>query len=198
ADSAVLPRTALIVEDLDYNARAMVAMLSTLGCRGEAVSTAAAALQRVEKKRYDVIFIDCQLPDMSGPQLAIAITSAIGETPDTPPMIATTACADEATRDACRRGGMDGFIAKPVTPEKIRSAIAGRDHARLPASPMILPPVTPDPASRLNLRQLRIIASDPATLKEQARRVGQLLETDLHSLSTSARQSDLDTMRASA
>lgn len=193
-----LPRTALIVEDLDYNARAMVAMLSTLGCRGEAASTAAAALQRVREKRYDVIFIDCQLPDMTGPQLAAAINAVNGESPDAPPMIATTACADEATREACRRAGMDGFIAKPVTPEKIRNAIAGRDHARLPASPMILPPVTPSPTPRIDLRQLRIIASDPAGLQEQARRVGELLETDLRSLGTAGRRGHLDAMRESA
>jgi signal transduction histidine kinase/CheY-like chemotaxis protein len=176
-----LPATALVVEDLDYNLRAMVAMLERFGCTTQTATTAAAALNLIRQHRFDAIFLDCDLPDMTGPDLARSILSALPDPSLAPRLVATTAYADDASRERCLRAGMHAFIAKPVTPEKIRAALATPTGSFLAAPSIVMPDQeSADRAEEgLDLRSLKTIATDSDGWQEQAARLEEMLQQDL-------------------
>jgi signal transduction histidine kinase/DNA-binding response OmpR family regulator len=191
-----LPRKVLIVEDLDYNTRAMVAMLTSIGCVTKTASDAATALARLATERFDAVFLDCDLPDLTGPELARAILALPnGFAP--PQLIATTAYADEAMREMCVRAGMQGFIAKPVSPEKIRAVFSNSGTAGLLTAPSLEMPATIEPP-KLDTRLLQAIAQDQRELRGQAGRLDQMMRTDLAILKATAERRDFVAMRSAA
>ena len=71
---------------------------------------------------YDVIFMDCQMPEMNGYEAAVEIRRR--ERPNQHvAIIAMTADASAACREQCLAAGMDDFIAKPVKPEQVKVAM---------------------------------------------------------------------------
>jgi len=124
---------ALIVEDLDYNARTLAWML---GRQGFVADTAADAPQAIAllttDAPYDAVFLDCDLPGLSGLDLARRIRTA----GPTPRLIATTAHSTAEQRLACLAAGMDHFLTKPITPEKLAEALGGPASAAPPPYPL--------------------------------------------------------------
>jgi signal transduction histidine kinase/ActR/RegA family two-component response regulator len=127
-DSGTRPRRgpsglrALVVEDIDYNVVAMQAMLRTLGIESDAETDGLAALESLKRNHYDVAFLDWNLPGLTGTE----VTARYRETESSSQrtiIIATTAHSSELNRQACLGAGMDAFITKPVTPEKIEAAL---------------------------------------------------------------------------
>jgi len=113
---------ALIVEDIDYNAVAMQAVLRKLGVESEVATDGPTALRQLQAKFYDLAFMDWNLPGMIGTEVVSRFRAL------EPPgrhtiIIATTAYSADFNREACFQAGMDAFIAKPLTPEKIASAL---------------------------------------------------------------------------
>lgn len=189
------PQTALVVEDIDYNAEAMVALLKVMGCHATTASTGAAALARLREGRYDVAFIDCDLPDMSGPDLARTLTTA-GST-SLPRLIATTAYADDAMRVRCHQSGMIGYIVKPVTRQKLRAVLAsteGEARESIPEDPTF--PFAANQA--LDLRQLELLGRDQSNLDAAGQRLGDLLQTDLGLLRQASEAGDFENARSIA
>lgn len=190
-----VPQTALIVEDIDYNAEAMVAILKVMECNGTTAATGAAALAHLRESRYDVAFIDCDLPDMSGPDLARAIAAADFASP--PRLIATTAYADDATRVRCHQAGMVDYIVKPVTRQKLRAVFAQPlSEANGSALEKSSFPFAANQA--LDLRQLELLGRDRADLDVAGQRLGQLLQADLALLRQASEASDFENTRAIA
>jgi signal transduction histidine kinase/ActR/RegA family two-component response regulator len=114
---------ALIVEDIEYNARALGMMLRKIGFSVEFAADGREALSRLATVPYSAVFLDCDLPGLSGFDVARsfrAIEPRGGHTL----IIATTALSTSADKDACLASGMDTFVSKPITPEKLRSALA--------------------------------------------------------------------------
>lgn len=197
AGDFVPPRSALVIEDLDYNAQAMVAILKRMRCRADTATTGAMALEKLQSSPVDVVFLDCDLPDMTGPELAQAIVALQRDQPAQSLLVATTAYADDATRQRCRKAGMGAFIAKPVTPEKIRSALSSVGKSMPSASP----PSMPDPslpASSLDLRQLSLLGDKPAEVREAAQRLREMLKADMTILRNSCQSGDFATTRSTA
>jgi CheY-like chemotaxis protein len=115
---------ALVVEDIDYNARALGTMLRRLGFAVELASDGREALARMTAVAYGAVFLDCDLPGISGADVARSFRAV--EPPGRRTLIvATTALSTTRDKDACLAAGMDLFITKPITPEKLRSALAG-------------------------------------------------------------------------
>jgi len=112
---ALEPLHVLLVDDVSQNLDLLAVLLSK---GGHTCVTAVDGLEAVEKfqqDHFDVILMDMQMPVMDGLQAtqAIRLIEAEASLPRTP-IIAVTANAMEADREAALRAGMDGFVAKPV------------------------------------------------------------------------------------
>ena len=113
---------ALIVEDVDYNAAALSFMLKRLGFRCDRASSADEALRLLRERNYDSVFVDYDLPGMSGTEL-VRLAKTTTPPGKTPLFIATTAYATTTIRRTCLEAGMDAFVPKPITPERLRDAL---------------------------------------------------------------------------
>lgn len=123
---------ALVVEDVGYNARALGWMLEEHGFEVEFSADGDDALSRLSRAPYHAVFLDCDLPHASG--ISIARRVRASETGVRRALIvATTALSTVENQDACLAAGMDAFITKPVTPEKLRAVLAG-SNGLLPRS----------------------------------------------------------------
>jgi signal transduction histidine kinase/CheY-like chemotaxis protein len=124
-DDIKLPQTSvLLVEDTDYNALAAKAVLSKVGLSCDRASTGAEALQLFAAKRHHVVLLDRNLPDMDGADVARQLREI--ETDGARAMIlAVTAYCTAEDRRRCLEAGMDAFLGKPLTPDKLRAALLG-------------------------------------------------------------------------
>jgi CheY-like chemotaxis protein/HPt (histidine-containing phosphotransfer) domain-containing protein len=124
----------LLVEDTDYNAWAAIAVLARLGLTCDRAATGAEALACFEAKRYNLILLDRNLPDVDGTEIARRLREL--ERGHAPALIlAVTAYCTPADRALCIAAGMDAFVGKPLTPDKLRSVLAeaGRAARSAPA-----------------------------------------------------------------
>ena len=98
-------------------------MLEKLGCRVDIAANGREALTMVGNLRYDIIFMDCFMPDLDG----YAATAELRrrELPGARrlPVVALTANAMAEDRARCLAAGMDDYLSKPVRLEEIRSAL---------------------------------------------------------------------------
>ena len=104
----------LLVEDNPFNQKVAVDLLRLLGCRVEVANNGREALAMIRQKTFDLIFMDCQMPEMDGYEATRQIR-AIGGERSTVPIIAMTANALSGDRKACFASGMDDFLSKPIT-----------------------------------------------------------------------------------
>ena len=105
---------ALVVEDNPVNQRIAIKMVTRLGYRVHTAENGLEATRKVRTRRYDVILMDCQMPEMDGYDATRAIRdmeTAMAHTP----IIAVTANAMSSDRDRCLAAGMDDFLSKPLT-----------------------------------------------------------------------------------
>jgi CheY-like chemotaxis protein len=104
----------LVVEDQPLNREVAVGMLSALGLEAETVDNGRQALIALSSLRFDLVLMDCEMPVMDG--YAAAAEWRRREPPGTHvPIIALTADATNAGREACLSAGMDDHLAKPFT-----------------------------------------------------------------------------------
>jgi signal transduction histidine kinase/DNA-binding response OmpR family regulator len=120
----------LVAEDNPVNQKVVVRMLQRLGHSVEVAQNGREAVQAVERRRYDVIFMDCQMPEMDGFEATAQIrkrTAALGHIP----IVALTANASPADRDKCLASGMDAYLSKPVKIEGLATALEPWTTARV-------------------------------------------------------------------
>jgi CheY-like chemotaxis protein len=92
------------------------------GCILETAETGAQAVERHVEDPYDLILMDCHMPDMDGFEATKAIRAlACGN--DTP-IVAVTASALPEDRERCRRAGMTAYVSKPLRRDELWQAIA--------------------------------------------------------------------------
>jgi CheY-like chemotaxis protein len=115
-------------------------MLERLGVRADVAGNGREAVEMVNMLSYDVIFMDCQMPDMNGFEATAEIRHLEGSERHTT-IVAMTADASARCRESCIAAGMDSFIAKPVKLEDVIAALtqhsAGSSPNKSPAQPMI-------------------------------------------------------------
>ncbi|MEA2664717.1 MAG: two-component system, sensor histidine kinase and response regulator, partial [Candidatus Eremiobacteraeota bacterium] len=105
----------LIVEDNAVNQRLATRQLQRLGFSADVVGNGAEAVAAGEDVRYDLIFMDVQMPVMDGFEATAAIRRRELRTHAHVPIVAMTANARGEDRDNCLAAGMDDFVSKPVT-----------------------------------------------------------------------------------
>ncbi|MDD1761030.1 MAG: PAS domain S-box protein, partial [Methanothrix sp.] len=113
----------LLVEDNVVNQKVAVAMIKKLGCLTDVAVDGREAMAALEKGSYDLVLMDCQMPEMDGFEATRSIRQK-GETGARIPIIAMTASAMQADREKCLLAGMDDFIAKPVQLEELARVLA--------------------------------------------------------------------------
>jgi PAS domain S-box-containing protein len=113
----------LLAEDDRVNQKLIRLMLQRLGTDAEVVSTGRDAIQVLERKAYDVVLLDVQMPEMDGLEVAQYITRRWPVT-QRPFLIAVTANVMPGHIQQCLAAGMDHYLSKPVTQEELFNAIS--------------------------------------------------------------------------
>jgi PAS domain S-box-containing protein len=112
----------LLAEDNPFNQKVAQALLSRLGCLVDVAATGHEAVRLAQGMPYDLILMDCQMPEMDGYKATGAIRQAGGWIGATP-IIAMTAHAMPGDRDRCLAAGMDDYLSKPVRAEAVREML---------------------------------------------------------------------------
>ncbi len=122
--AAEMPRArVLVTDDSPVNRRMLLALLERLGCDAHAVEGGAQAIAAMASGAYDLILMDCDMPEMDG----YATTAAIRDLEQgrrRTPIIAVTANTLDGARDRCLAAGMDDHLGKPVRPGVLHQAVA--------------------------------------------------------------------------
>lgn len=129
----------LVVEDNRINQQVAIRLLARLGIEATLAENGAEALAMVNAREFDVVFMDMQMPVMDGLEATRAIRRSSGRGRNVP-IVAMTANAFAADREACRKAGMNAFLPKPIERDDLLEVLAGLPKGNVPV-------VHPAPAS---------------------------------------------------
>ena len=115
----------LVVDDNEVNREIANLLLTGEGHEVELAENGAEAVEKVSSSggRYDVVFMDVQMPVMNGFEATAAIRALPDEALASIPIIAMTANAYQEDKNEALDAGMDGYITKPINPDDIRAVL---------------------------------------------------------------------------
>ncbi|MGR3302663.1 MAG: response regulator, partial [Candidatus Scalindua sp.] len=114
----------LLAEDNMVNRKIALRLIEKLGYHADAVTNGKEALQYLEKKDYDIVLMDCQMPEMDGYEAARIIRDENSSVRNHRiPIIAMTANAMDGDRQKCLNAGMDDYITKPINRQEFTNVI---------------------------------------------------------------------------
>jgi PAS domain S-box-containing protein len=114
----------LLAEDNAINRKVALKILEKLGYRAEAVQDGREAIRELEKKTYDLVLMDIQMPELDGYEATHIIRNSMSTVRDhNIPIIALTANTMKGDREKCLAAGMDDYLGKPIKPEELARAI---------------------------------------------------------------------------
>ena len=117
--SSELNLNILLAEDNPVNQMVTGKLLKTLGCRYTIACNGLECIEYLQQDCYDLILMDCMMPELDGLEATRRIRAGAGDRPNIP-IIALTANAMAADEQACRDAGMDDYIDKPVSLERMK------------------------------------------------------------------------------
>lgn len=143
---------ALVVDDEEYNRITLSSFLGKVGFRVSLAGNGEAAIAIARQQPLDAVFLDMNLPGMSGADIARAMRGMENLDPCLP-IIATTAYTTAEKRNQCLDAGMSAFLTKPVSLQKIHAALSSATSAQRAAASFHLPDQdeNSDPLGRLRL-----------------------------------------------
>jgi CheY-like chemotaxis protein/HPt (histidine-containing phosphotransfer) domain-containing protein len=145
----------LLAEDNTVNQKVALRLLERLGYSADVATNGLEAIDALERRSYDVVLMDVQMPELDGLDASRRICERWPET--RPRIIAMTANALPEDREACFAAGMDDYVAKPIRADVLAEALK---RVR-PPSHVVIPP---DNADRLvdaaALESLREVGGD--------------------------------------
>ncbi len=141
----------LLVEDTPVNREVALGMLDMLGHFVQAVENGRLAVEAVARERFDLVLMDCQMPEMDGFTATATIRQQEREAGGHRhvPIIALTANAMEGDRARCLAAGMDDYLAKPFTMAQLSEVLT--QWLRAQTSPDKTEPVSSPAASPDNV-----------------------------------------------
>jgi PAS domain S-box-containing protein len=113
----------LVAEDNPVNRRLALQQLKKLGFRADAVTDGREAIDAVAHGHYDLVLMDCQMPEVDGFEATREIRRDEALRGGHVPIIAMTANTLEGDRQACLAAGMDDYLAKPVQLAALRAVV---------------------------------------------------------------------------
>jgi CheY-like chemotaxis protein len=123
AATGALDLRVLVAEDNPVNQKLIGALLRRLGARVEMVANGREAVAATRSVRYDVVLMDCQMPEMDGLEATAAIRAHEAGTGVHTPIIAVTANAMAGDAERCVAAGMDDYLSKPVAIAQLERAL---------------------------------------------------------------------------
>ena len=117
----------LVAEDNIVNQKVAVKQLEKLGYEADVAANGLEVLEALKRRPYDLVLMDCQMPEMDGFQATAGIRKTEEGMQDHLPVVAMTANALQGDREKCIAAGMDGYISKPVRLEKLAETMAAWD-----------------------------------------------------------------------
>jgi CheY-like chemotaxis protein/HPt (histidine-containing phosphotransfer) domain-containing protein len=117
-----IPLRVLVAEDNIINQKLILRILEHMGYVPDVVVTGIDVLDSLRRKKYNLIFMDVQMPEMDGLEATKHILEKYNEK-DRPKIIAMTANAMQGDREICLSAGMDDYISKPILIEEVQSVI---------------------------------------------------------------------------
>ncbi|MDR1377080.1 MAG: response regulator, partial [Synergistaceae bacterium] len=121
-DEPVLESDVLLVEDNLINQEIALELLSQKGARVDVANNGAEAVEAVKNKRYDLVFMDVQMPVMDGLEATKHIRRLSGCGVDSLPIVAMTAHAMQGDYDKSLAAGMNDHITKPIDVDELYRA----------------------------------------------------------------------------
>ncbi|MEA5467178.1 response regulator [Leptothoe sp. PORK10 BA2] len=116
------PLQILLAEDNSVNQQLATQLLKKMGYRTDVVGNGLEAVNALERRSYDVILMDLQMPEMDGLTATQTICNR-WEAAHRPWIIAVTANAMQGDRETCLKAGMDDYISKPIHIEELVAAL---------------------------------------------------------------------------
>ncbi len=115
------PLQILVAEDNDVNQLLMVNILKQLGYKADAAFNGVEVLNQLEENKYDLVFMDVQMPEMDGLEATEKIIKKYGD--DAPVIISMTGFTSDEDKQRCFDAGVDDYVTKPVLIEDIERMI---------------------------------------------------------------------------
>jgi len=141
----------LLVEDNMVSQDVTVCLLESFGCDVTVVEDGQEAVKRCEEQRFDIVFMDCELPTISGFEATAAIR-ALSSSHSAVRIVAVTALAMAGDREKCLQSGMDDYLSKPLQKDQLYATVVrwcsdklvvnNGDRSRAAANTVEVPEIT--------------------------------------------------------
>ncbi|NJD06729.1 MAG: response regulator [Methylococcaceae bacterium] len=167
----------LLVEDSPVNQEVARRMLELAGCRVQVANHGREALALLDGHRFDLVFMDCHMPEMDGFDATRAIRrqNHANRQGGRLPIIALTADVIKGTAEECQAAGMDDYLAKPFRRDQMQAMLGKWLHPAAVArtvvsAPAARPPAREEVLDRTTLDGIRALSSPggPDLLKQIA------------------------------
>jgi signal transduction histidine kinase/HPt (histidine-containing phosphotransfer) domain-containing protein len=166
-----LPLRILLCDDNAINQKVAARILATIGYQPDLAGNGREALDALDKKPYDLIFMDVMMPEMDGLEATCAIRQRQKDSAAHPNyqsriiIVAMTAQAMQGDREKCLAAGMDDYLSKPVLPKDVRATIERWGAQATPPAAAAAPQVdtpAPGPATKTDLPPIQPTAKTEA------------------------------------
>ncbi len=168
------PLQILLCDDNPINQKVAVRILQQLGYKPDVTANGREALEALDKKKYDVIFMDVMMPEMDGLEATRVIRdrqkAGVSEFYKSQiVIIAMTAQAMQGDREKCMAAGMDDYLAKPIRPADVSNVLAKWMASKNPSPGPAAQAAAPSREAELPVdmdRLMELAGGEKAMLKE--------------------------------